>query len=62
MPLRTAQSLRHATAFTLLALLTLLADGAEKNEASPFKPTYKSLEAHVTPAWYEDAKLGIFIH
>lgn len=62
MSLRTARSLRHATAVTLLALLTLLADGAEKNEASPFKPTYKSLEAHVTPAWYEDAKLGIFIH
>ncbi|BET68390.1 alpha-L-fucosidase [Opitutales bacterium ASA1] len=27
-----------------------------------FKPDYRSLEKHETPAWFHDAKLGIFIH
>lgn len=62
MPPRTARFLRNAAVTTLLALLTPVTHRAEKDATAPFKPTYKSLEAHVTPAWYEDAKLGIFIH
>ena len=27
-----------------------------------FQPTEESLKAHVVPEWYDDAKLGIFIH
>jgi alpha-L-fucosidase len=27
-----------------------------------FKPTKKSIKTHTVPEWYEDAKLGIFIH
>lgn len=27
-----------------------------------FTPTWPSLEAHQVPAWFQDAKLGIFIH
>ncbi len=27
-----------------------------------FAPTWPSLEAHKVPAWFQDAKLGIFIH
>ncbi len=28
----------------------------------PFEPTWESLESYRVPAWYQDGKLGIFIH
>lgn len=31
-------------------------------ERGPFKPDWDSLSAFKTPAWYQDAKFGIFIH
>lgn len=30
--------------------------------AGPFQPTWDSLKQYRVPAWYEDAKFGIFIH
>ncbi|MFI5319947.1 MAG: alpha-L-fucosidase [Myxococcota bacterium] len=30
--------------------------------ARRYEPTLASLRAHVAPAWYDDAKLGIFVH
>ncbi|MES2461889.1 MAG: alpha-L-fucosidase [Armatimonadota bacterium] len=30
--------------------------------AGPFQPNWESLKAYTIPAWYEDAKFGIFIH
>ena len=27
-----------------------------------FEPTWDSLDTHVAPAWYHEAKLGIFMH
>ena len=27
-----------------------------------YEPTYESVHSHPLPAWYEDAKFGIFIH
>ena len=27
-----------------------------------FKPTWESIKTHTVPPWYEDCKLGIFIH
>ena len=27
-----------------------------------FQPTWESLDTHVAPAWYDEAKLGIFMH
>ena len=27
-----------------------------------FEPTWESVRAHPLPAWYDDCKLGIFIH
>jgi alpha-L-fucosidase len=27
-----------------------------------YRPTFESIAAHRVPAWYEDAKLGIFVH
>jgi alpha-L-fucosidase len=29
---------------------------------TPYLPTLDSVAAHEVPAWYHDAKLGIFIH
>lgn len=47
--------------FALVAcsgVLNALAQDVEQR----YEPTYESLAGHQTPAWYEDAKLGIFIH
>jgi len=30
--------------------------------AQPYQPTWASLDARPTPAWFQDAKFGIFIH
>ena len=27
-----------------------------------FEPTLESVRQHIVPAWYDEAKLGIFIH
>jgi alpha-L-fucosidase len=27
-----------------------------------YEPTWESIDAHEVPAWYEDAKLGVFVH
>ncbi len=32
------------------------------NAKGPFRAAWESLEQHETPAWYRDAKFGIFIH
>ncbi|MGQ9621475.1 MAG: alpha-L-fucosidase [Bacteroidales bacterium] len=31
------------------------------NESGPYKPTIESLDTHLLPEWFEDAKLGIFM-
>jgi alpha-L-fucosidase len=31
-------------------------------DAGPFRPDWRSLQAYRTPAWYADAKFGIFVH
>ncbi|HRR86289.1 MAG TPA: alpha-L-fucosidase, partial [Phycisphaerae bacterium] len=30
--------------------------------AGPYEPTWESLDARPNPAWFNDAKFGIFIH
>jgi alpha-L-fucosidase len=34
----------------------------EKMQQGPFKPTWPSLQAYKTPAWFSDAKFGIWAH
>ncbi len=34
----------------------------EEANAGPFKPTWDSLKGYRIPAWYQDAKFGIFLH
>jgi alpha-L-fucosidase len=35
---------------------------AQMPKAGPYTPEWHSLEGHKIPSWYNDAKLGIFIH
>ena len=46
-----------AVATTVAVVITVAANAAGK-----FEPTYKSLASHELPAWFDDAKLGIFVH
>jgi len=34
----------------------------ERMQEGPFEPTWQSLETHQTPAWFRDAKFGIWAH
>lgn len=48
----------------LIAAVSVAALAAETTAAAPrrYEPTYGSLEKHPLSAWFDDAKLGIFIH
>lgn len=50
----------HALARTV-ASLALAACGAVAS-AQPYEPSWQSLDGRPTPAWFQDAKFGIFIH
>jgi alpha-L-fucosidase len=41
---------------------TALAEVDKTAAAGPFQPNWDALKAYKVPAWYEDAKFGIFIH
>jgi alpha-L-fucosidase len=36
--------------------------GQTSGDSSRYQPTWESLEKHTVPEWFQDAKLGIFIH
>jgi alpha-L-fucosidase len=40
----------------------ILKEVNRKASEGPFRPTWESLQKYRAPAWYEDAKFGIFIH
>jgi alpha-L-fucosidase len=46
----------------LLPLVCLLAQRAPSQQPTKYEPTLESLDRHPLPDWYNDAKLGIFIH
>ena len=50
----------------LLPLLLVLAGSARAEDEAvadgPFKPSWESLQQHRTPAWFADAKFGIWAH
>ena len=33
-----------------------------RSTAATYRPTLESLNQHPVPQWYQDAKLGIFVH
>jgi alpha-L-fucosidase len=45
-----------------LALIWLIAAGAAAQQSKKYEPTIQSLDQHPLPQWYDDAKLGIFVH
>ena len=60
-------SLRTVATLLPLALAPALAAAQAASSAAPqttthYQPTLESLNTHPLPAWYADAKLGIFIH
>jgi len=51
--------MRH---FTLVCFLLLLGASGPTGAAEPAAADWSAIDARPTPAWFEDAKLGIFIH
>lgn len=49
-------SLKILTPLLILSVLTVLTVYGQ------YQPTWESLDARPLPAWYDDAKFGIFIH
>lgn len=47
---------------TGMVIALLMLPGCEKQVNEKYQPTWESLATHPTPAWYSDAKFGIFIH
>jgi len=46
-----------------LAVATLLTESlAYPQQGQKDEPTWESLKKHQVPEWYQDAKLGIFVH
>ena len=43
-------------------LHVLSADVAENNGKTKYTPDWDSLDSRPLPAWYDDAKVGIFMH
>ena len=57
--------MRRLTALLTLALTLATTSPrvrAQSAPAGPYQPTWESLDARPAPAWYLDAKFGIFIH
>jgi alpha-L-fucosidase len=46
----------------LLSVPAILAAGTPAAAGGPVAPTWASIDARPTPAWFQDAKFGIFIH
>ena len=53
---------RATMAVSLALTLAMAAAAAPAASAGPYQPTEASLASHPLPRWYDDAKLGIFIH
>ena len=46
----------------ILPLLCLISQTCRAQQPQKYEPTIESLDKHELPAWFADAKLGIFIH
>jgi alpha-L-fucosidase len=51
-----------AGGFNLLAVIVLASSSASPLVAQAYEPTWASLDGRPIPAWFPDAKFGIFIH
>ena len=50
------------TAFSVVKLTLAFVLFGIVVSAIHFEPTWESLDKHVAPTWYDEAKIGIFIH
>src|SRR5215831_18111755 len=46
----------------MIRVVSLLLAGALCSSAQTYQPTWESIRKHKVPEWFDDAKLGIFIH
>lgn len=53
---------RREFCLSVSGLVAAAAARAQMPQPGKFYPVWQSLESHKVPAWYNDAKLGIFIH
>lgn len=60
--LTTGQRLATAVLVLGVSVWTCTPGFAQEDPETTYEATYASLAQHETPTWYEDAKLGIFIH
>src|SRR5512143_2145500 len=58
---RAASPLGMASAFAALALVLLASAGSLAAQTASYRPTWESIDARPTPAWFTDAKFGVFI-
>ncbi len=55
---------RDFMGMTVMASLTACGGGPapEQTAEAKYQPNWESLQAHIAPPWFNDAKLGIFVH
>ena len=53
---------QKSTILLIMMAVTLLAIGCQEKAQKQYEPTWESLKTHELPEWFDDAKLGIFIH
>lgn len=46
----------------LVSVISVLSVAPWKRSTGPYLPTWNSLDTRPLPAWYDDVKLGIFLH
>lgn len=61
-PLALANAWQKANAKYDVSRTRILSDVERQANDGPFRSTWESLQKYQAPAWYEDAKFGIFIH
>ncbi len=57
-----ARFVRSLRLFAVLSCMFAMLAGMEAQAPTHYEPTLESLNRHPLPAWYADAKLGIFVH
>ncbi len=53
---------QKSTILLFMLAVILLTAGCQKKTQKQYEPTWESLKTHELPEWFDDAKLGIFIH
>lgn len=48
--------------FIIIAVISALSYGSASKYHSKYEPNWASLDKRPLPSWYDEAKVGIFIH